>query len=105
MRDAGDSWSEDAPDAGTENRWLDSHDWTDFSRWHLGVDPAASEDTKGRFSFPFGDFRKVHRCAVIAAESRAAQFDHPQIALADVRAEVLKERGSESEPHPVMPSA
>jgi hypothetical protein len=30
-------------------------------------------------SFPFGDFRKVHRCAVISLESRAAQHDHEDI--------------------------
>ena len=28
------------------------------------------EDTKGRYKFPFGDFKRVHRCAVLSAESR-----------------------------------
>jgi len=31
-------------------------------------------------SFPFGDFKKVHRCAVVSLESRAAQYDHHEIA-------------------------
>ncbi|GAP53816.1 hypothetical protein AHiyo6_03810 [Arthrobacter sp. Hiyo6] len=39
----------------------------------------ASEGTKGSVSFPFGDFKKVHRCAVISLESRAAQYGHSDI--------------------------
>ena len=31
------------------------------------------------YSFPFGDFRKVHRSGVIAGESRAGQYDHIEI--------------------------
>ena len=51
----------------------------EFARWHLGEDTDATEGTKGRYSFPFGDFRKLHRCAVISAESRAGQYDHASI--------------------------
>ena len=39
-------------------------------------------ETKGRYEFPFGDFTKVHRCGVISLESRAAQYDHDEIAKA-----------------------
>jgi hypothetical protein len=79
VRDERDDWSEHAPSAAAENRYLDSHDFNDYDLWHLGVDPDASEDTKGRCSFPIGDFTKVHRCAVISAESRAGQYDHDDI--------------------------
>jgi hypothetical protein len=34
------------------------------------------ENTKGHYEFPYGDFRKVHRCGVLAAESRAGQCRH-----------------------------
>ncbi|MET1155414.1 hypothetical protein [Arthrobacter sp.] len=37
---------------------------------------------KGAHSFPFGDFRRLHRCAILAIESRAAQYDHEDIATA-----------------------
>ena len=40
------------------------------------------EDTKGRYKFPFGDFKRVHRCAVLSAESRAGQYKHHDIELA-----------------------
>ena len=79
VRDERDDWSEHAPSADAENEWLDSHSFDDFADWHLGVDESKPEDTKGRYSFPYGDYSKVHRCAVISAESRAGQYDHPDI--------------------------
>ena len=82
VRDERDDWSEDAPSTDAENRFLEREGWTEFSHWHLGIDTDASEETKGRFEFPFGDYRKVHRCAVISLESRAAQYDHDEIARA-----------------------
>ena len=82
VRDERDAWSEDAPSASDENSFIDAHDFSGFAEWHLGVDSDESHDTKGRYSFPFGDFTKVHRCAVISLESRAAQNDHDDIAKA-----------------------
>lgn len=85
VRDERDDWSEHAPDPDTENRMIDDDGWGTYADWHLGIDRSESEETKGRFSFPFGDFRKVHRCAVISLESRAAQYDHDEIARAAKR--------------------
>jgi hypothetical protein len=82
VRDERDDWSEDAPSTDAENRWLENHGWDEFSQWHLGVDREQSDETKGRFSFPMGDYKKVHRCAIISMESRAAQYDHDDIAKA-----------------------
>jgi hypothetical protein len=48
----------------------------------LGIDEEHPEDTKGRYKFPFGDFKRVHRCAVLSAESRAGQYNHNDIELA-----------------------
>jgi hypothetical protein len=81
-RDERDDWSEHAPDADTENRFIDRNDYGLYAEWHLGQDRSESDETKQRYSFPFGDFRKVHRCAVISLESRAAQHDHDEIARA-----------------------
>ncbi|WP_431279147.1 hypothetical protein [Leifsonia poae] len=82
VRDQRDAWSEDAPSADDENRYIDKHGYGDYGEWFLGVDTEMGEDTKGRYSFPFGDFSKVHRCGVISLESRAAQNDHDDIAKA-----------------------
>ena len=82
VRDERDDWSEHAPSAKKENAYIDAHGIDDFGRWHLGVDRGENEGTKERFSFPFGDLKKVHRCAVISLESRAAQYHHASIARA-----------------------
>ncbi|NNC14096.1 hypothetical protein HII28_19755 [Planctomonas sp. JC2975] len=82
VRDDRDDWSEDAPSTDQQNHFIDQHSWGDYAEWHLGVDSHASEKTKGRYSFPYGDFEKVHRCALISLESRAAQNDHDDIARA-----------------------
>jgi len=82
LRDGRDQWSEVAPSTEEQNTFLEKHGWDDFALWHLGVDEEKSEETKGRFSFPYGDFAKVDRGGVIACESRAAQNDHDDIAKA-----------------------
>ena len=81
-RDVRDDWSEHAPSTDEENSFIDKHGFEEFSKWHLGIDREQSDGTKGSVSFPFGDFKKVHRCAVISLESRAAQYDHEDIAKA-----------------------
>ena len=79
VRDERDDWSEHAPSAADENAFIKKNDFAEYARWHLGVDDSKPEDTKGHYSFPFGDFRTVHRCAVISAESRAGQYGHSDI--------------------------
>ncbi|MDT0157005.1 hypothetical protein Q9R19_05120 [Microbacterium sp. ARD32] len=79
VHDERDDWSEHAPSTDDENDFIDEHGMSEFARWHLGEDTDATEGTKGRYSFPFGDFRRLHRCAVISAESRAGQYDHASI--------------------------
>jgi len=79
VHDQRDDWSEHAPTAAEENAFIEQHGWAAYAAWHLGVDTDRPADTKGRYSFPFGDCTRVHRCAVISLESRAAQNDHQDI--------------------------
>ena len=79
VRDERDDWSEHAPSADEENAFIEEHGWTEYRHWHLGIDDDANAETKEAYSFPYGDFRKVHRCAVISLESRAGQHDHDDI--------------------------
>ena len=72
-------WSDAAPDAAAENDVIDSAGFDAFAAWHLAEDPDASEGTKGRYAFPYGDFRKVNRAALIHAKQRAAQNDHDAV--------------------------
>lgn len=80
--DERDAWSEHAPSTQRQNEFIEKNGIAEYAKWHLGVDSSKPEDTKGRYSFPYGDFAKVHRCAVISLESRAAQNDHDDIAKA-----------------------
>ena len=72
-------WSDAAPSADDANKVIDDESFDDFSEWHLGINPDASEGTKGRFAFPYGDFTKVNRAALIHAKQRAAQNDHDEV--------------------------
>jgi hypothetical protein len=76
-----DAWSEHQPSARDENRYLEEHGYSDYARWYLGVDDDEEPDSKGRYKFPYGDFEKVHRCGVLAAESRAGQRKYYDIEL------------------------
>jgi hypothetical protein len=78
-KDERDDWSEHAPTAAEQNAYLDKHGWSDYGLWFLGVDTEMDEETKGHYEFPYGDFQRVHRCGVISAESRAAQYNHADI--------------------------
>jgi hypothetical protein len=80
--DERDDWSEHAPSADEENAFIKKHGYGEYGAWHLGIDTSKAEGTKGRYSFPYGDFSKVHRCAVISLESRAGQYDHSEIETA-----------------------
>lgn len=72
-------WSDAAPSTDDENKVIDSDGYQGYGEWHLGIDTSASEETKGRFGFPYGDFEKVNRAALIHAKQRAAQNDHDDI--------------------------
>lgn len=72
-------WSEAAPSADDANKEIDKESFDEFTRWHLGINPDASEHTKGRYAFPYGDFKKVNRAALIHAKQRASQNNHDAV--------------------------
>jgi hypothetical protein len=75
-------WGEVAPTAADENAYLKSHSWEEYAAWHLGLTDGASDETKGRYAFVCGDFRRVHRTALIACVYRASEWRHKAIELA-----------------------
>ena len=72
-------WREHNPDATDENAFLKKHEMDEYASWHLGLDKSKGEDTKGRYRFPYGDFKTVHRDGLIAAKERAAQQGYHDI--------------------------
>jgi hypothetical protein len=80
--DERDDWSEHQPSAEEENEFIRRHGIGEFGKWHLGIDDEQDANNKGRYKFPYGDFRDVHRCAVLSAESRAGQYKYLDIETA-----------------------
>jgi hypothetical protein len=72
-------WSEAQPSARQENNFIDENGWEAFAKWHLAYDTEASEETKSRYKFSFGDFRKLHRSALVAAKQRAGSEDYNDV--------------------------
>jgi RNase P/RNase MRP subunit POP5 len=75
-------WSDVQPSADEQNKFLESHSWDEYGEWHLALTEGASEETKARYGFVFGDFRRLHRSGIIACHYRAAEWDHKEIELA-----------------------
>ncbi|TFV90540.1 hypothetical protein [Blastococcus sp. CT_GayMR16] len=75
-------WGRVQPSAEDENDFLGGHSWDDYSAWHLGLTEGATDETKGRYAFVYGDFRRVHRMGLIACQYRAAEWGHKEIELA-----------------------
>jgi hypothetical protein len=94
--DERDDWSEHQPSADQENDFVERHGFAEYANWHLGVDDDHGEETKSRYSFPYGDFERVHRCGLLAAESRAAQYDHTDIEKAAHQLHELIEKRTSS---------
>ena len=51
VRDERDAWSEDAPSTDDENAFIEQHGWSEYGKWHLGVDDEMDRDTKGHYAF------------------------------------------------------
>jgi hypothetical protein len=75
-------WGAVQPRADAENAYLTSHSWDDYGEWHLGLTDGATDQTKARYAFVYGDFRRVHRTGLIACVYRAAEWRHKDVELA-----------------------
>ncbi len=75
-------WGDVQPSADDENAFLDAHSWDEYAEWHLGLTDGAADETKARYAFVYGDFRRVHRSGLIACVYRAAEWHHKDVELA-----------------------
>ncbi|MET3963467.1 hypothetical protein ABIE44_003401 [Marmoricola sp. OAE513] len=75
-------WGLVAPNAEDGNRFLARHTWDEYAAWHLGLTVGASDDTKARHAFVYGDLRRVHRSGLIACVYRAAEWRHKKVEIA-----------------------
>ena len=75
-------WGAVQPRAADENAYLEAHTWDQYAEWHLGLTEGAADETKARYAFVFGDFRRIHRTGLIACHYRAAEWRHKAVELA-----------------------
>lgn len=75
-------WGEVQPGAREETAYLRKHSWAEYAEWHLGLTEGPAEETKARYAFVYGDFRRVHRSGLIACVYRAAEWRHKAVELA-----------------------
>lgn len=75
-------WGVVQPRAANQNDYLERRGWAAYAGWFLGLTEGAKDQTKGRYAFVYGDFRRVHRSGLIACVYRAAEWRHKRIELA-----------------------
>src|SRR3954471_12279539 len=75
-------WGDVQPGAEAQNAYLKSHSWDEYAAWHLGLTDGANDETKARYAFVYGDFRRIHRSGLIACVYRASEWRHKEVELA-----------------------
>jgi len=72
-------WREHKPSPDVENEFIRAHGFAEYAKWHLAVDERYAVNTKSRYKFPYGDFKNVHRCGLLAVKSRAREHGYNEI--------------------------
>jgi hypothetical protein len=75
-------WGDVQPRADEQNAYLESHSWDEYASWHLALTEGAKDETKARYAFVYGDFRRIHRTGLIACVYRASEWRHKEIEIA-----------------------
>jgi hypothetical protein len=91
IADGKGAWSKHRPSADQENEFIRLHGFGEYAKWHLGIDERYPENTKRRYKFPYGDFKSVHRCGLLAVKARAHQYGYIEIenAAADLERAII----------------
>ncbi|HEY1430116.1 MAG TPA: hypothetical protein VGF39_00555 [Stellaceae bacterium] len=71
--DERDAWSDHHASTQTENDFIEKNGFFEYSKWFLGVNDQYGQESRRHYEFPYGDFENVHRCGILAAQSRAGQ--------------------------------
>jgi hypothetical protein len=77
-------WGDAQPSAADETAFLKEHSWPEYASWFLGL-TEGDDETKARYAFVCGDFRRIHRSGLIACVYRAAEWRHKAVERAAYR--------------------
>lgn len=93
------NWRADQPTNDEKTAFIRSNGIGEYAMWHLAIDDRIRTDAKPHYKFICGDFKTVHRCALLAVKSRAHQYGYSNIErAADQLLELFHTRQS------IMPS-
>lgn len=79
VNDERDAWSDHHPSTPAENEFIEKNGLFEYSKWFLGINDEYRGDSRRHYEFPCGDFENVHRCAILAAQSRAGQEKYSDV--------------------------
>jgi hypothetical protein len=71
--DEREAWSDHHPSTQIEEDFIEKNGFSEYGKWFLGINDEYGEDRTRHYEFPYGDFEDVHRCGILAAQSRAGQ--------------------------------
>lgn len=79
------NWKEAQPSVQETTEYLDAHDLDEYGAWFLGIDSEADQNSQSKFVYPFGDFKVVHKSALLDSEKKARENKDNEIAEAAKR--------------------
>jgi hypothetical protein len=92
------AWRGHQASAAAKNEFIRLHGFSEYAQWHLGIDESHGEHAKARYKFPYGDFTRVHRCALLAVKTRAREYGHLEIEHAAAQLlELIRSRNTQVE--------
>ena len=96
--DERDAWSDHHLSTRTEVEFIEEHGFSEYGKWFLAISDEYGKDSRRHYEFPYGDFENVHRCGILAAQTRADQstcFDVDK-AVADLLTVIDSKRGNKT---------
>jgi hypothetical protein len=70
--DRDNDWVDHKPSHTRRQAFLETYGPVEFGKWHLAEDEDAAARSSKRFALLIGDFTRMHRCALIAAQLEGA---------------------------------
>jgi hypothetical protein len=64
-------WRDAQPSENGQAKYLEAQGWGAYSKWYLGIDTDSEAGTPQSLRFPIGDFKSVHRTALLIAKTQA----------------------------------
>jgi hypothetical protein len=100
--DEREAWSDHHPSTRTENEFIEKNGLFEYRNWFLGTNDEYRDQSRRHYEFPSGDFENVHRCSILAAQSRAGQDKYSDVekAVSDLLAAINEQARKKSATKP-----